>query len=238
MLNAQIRCRDMPLHDTADSRRLEDYKGEPPKWWRCGPYVSERAWGTVREDYSADGDAWRYLPHDLARSKAYRWGEDGLAAWCDRYQAIVFALALLNGRDPILKERAFGLTPWEGNHGEDVKEKYFYEDNTPTHSYASYLYKYPQARFPYEDLTARNATRGGDEPEHELLDTGIFDDLRYFDVRVESAKVSPEDIAVRITIFIRGPEAATLHGGPRRGGRGAGAGRGPRGAAPGGARHD
>src|SRR3569832_403219 len=164
MLNAQNRGGDMPLHDTAEYRRLEDNKGEPPKWWRWGPYVSERAWGTVREDYSADGDAWRYLPHDLARSKAYRWGEDGLAAWCDRYQALVFALALWIGRDPILKVRAFGLTPWEGNHGEDVKEYYFYEDNTPTHSYASYLYKYPQARFPYEELTARNAPRGGPAP--------------------------------------------------------------------------
>lgn len=228
----------MRLHDTAEYRRLEDNKGEPPKWWRWGPYVSERAWGTVREDYSADGDAWRYLTHDLARSKAYRWGEDGLAAWCDRYQVLVFALALWNGRDPILKERAFGLTPWEGNHGEDVKEYYFYEDNTPTHSYASYLYKYPQARFPYEELTARNAARGGDEPEYELLDTGIFDDLRYFDVRVEYAKVSPEDIAVRITIFNRGPETATLHVLPQLWYRNTWAWREPRGAAPAISLHD
>src|SRR3569623_361881 len=172
----------MPLRDTAEHRRLEDNKGEPPQWWLWGPYVSERAWGTVREDYSADGDAWRYLTHDLARSKACRWGEDGLAGWCDRYKILAFALALWNGRDPILKERAFGLTPLEGNHGEDVKEYYFYLDSTPTHSYMRYVYKYPQTEFPYARLVEENRRRGRRDPEFELMDTGVFDQDRYFDV--------------------------------------------------------
>src|SRR3569623_2829780 len=222
----------MPLRDTAEHRRLEDNKGAPPQWWRWGPYVSERAWGTVREDYSAHGDAWRYLTHDLARSKACRWGEDGLAGWCDRYQILVFALALWNGRDPILKERAFGLTPWEGNHGEDVKEYYFYEDNTPTHSYARYRYQYPQARFPYEELLPRNASRGLHEGEFELLDTGEFNALRYFDVQVEYAKATPDDIGIRITVTTRGPARAAQHVLPQLWYRNTWAWRKPRGAAP------
>ncbi len=180
-------------------------------WRRWGPYVSERSWGTVREDYSANGDAWNFLPHDLARSKAYRWGEDGIAGICDRYQLLVFALALWNGRDPILKERMFGLNGSEANHGEDVKEYYFYLDNTPTHSYMKLLYKYPQAEFPYGRLLDENRRRGPNASEFELLDTGVFDDDRYFDVFIEYAKAGPEDICIRIEAFNRGPEAATLH---------------------------
>ena len=180
-------------------------------WQKWGPYVSERAWGTVREDYSADGDAWNYLTHDLARSKAYRWGEDGIAGICDRYQILVFAVALWNGRDPILKERLFGLSSPEGNHGEDVKECYFYLDNTPTHSYMRYLYKYPQQEFPYAQLVAENRRRSVQDPEFELLDTGIFRDDRYFDVVVEYAKAGPEDICIRIEAFNRGPQDAVLH---------------------------
>ncbi|HET9530564.1 MAG TPA: glucosidase [Blastocatellia bacterium] len=180
-------------------------------WQRWGPYVSERAWGTVREDYSPYGDAWNFFTHDQARSRAYRWGEDGLAGICDRYQLLVFALALWNGRDPILKERAFGLTPAEGNHGEDVKEYYFYLDSTPTHSYMKYLYKYPQAEYPYQHLIDENRRRGGRGFEYELLDTGIFDEDRYFDVFVEYAKASPDDIVIKIEAFNRGPEAAPLH---------------------------
>jgi hypothetical protein len=172
--------------------------------------VSERAWGTVREDYSPDGDAWRYFPHDLARSKAYRWGEDGLAGVCDRYQILVFALALWNGRDPILKERLFGLVPTETNHGEDVKEYYFYLDSTPTHSYMKYLYKYPQAAYPYQQLIDASRTRRDDQGEYELLDTGIFDTQRYFDVFVEYAKASPHDLCIRIEVCNRGPEAAPI----------------------------
>jgi hypothetical protein len=182
-------------------------------WRKWGPYVSERAWGTVREDYSADGAAWDFFPHDLARSKAYRWGEDGLAAVCDRYQVLVFALALWNERDPILKERLYGLVPNEANHGEDVKEYYFYLDSTPTHSYMKYLYKYPHAEFPYTQLIEENRRRREviGSPEYELMDTGVFDEDRYFDVFVEYAKESPEDICIRIEAFNRGPEAAPLH---------------------------
>jgi len=191
--------------------RIQENTGDQPPWWRWGPYVSERSWGTVREDYSPDGDAWRYLPHDLARSKAYRWGEDGLAGICDRYQLLVFAVALWNGRDPILKERAFGLDMWEGNHGEDVKEYYFYLDNTPTHSYMRYLYKYPQGEYPYEELIRENRRRAGSGPEFELLDSGLFNEDRYFDVEVEYAKASPDDICIRIKAWNRGPEAAPLH---------------------------
>lgn len=191
--------------------RIQENIGDQPPWWRWGPYVSERSWGTVREDYSPDGDAWRYLPHDLARSKAYRWGEDGLAGICDRYQLLVFAVALWNGRDPILKERAFGLDMWEGNHGEDVKEYYFYLDNTPTHSYMRYLYKYPQGEYPYEELIRENQRRAGSGPEFELLDSGLFNENRYFDVEVEYAKASPDDICIRIKAFNRGPESAPLH---------------------------
>jgi hypothetical protein len=159
--------------------------GELAAWRRWGPYVAERSWGTVREDYSADGNAWEFLPHDLARSTAYRWGEDGLAGICDRYQILVFALAFWNEQDPILKERAFGLTPTEGNHGEDVKEYYFYLDATPTHSYMKWLYKYPQRAYPFQQLIEENRCRQGRGREFELLDTGIFDDDRYFDVTVE-----------------------------------------------------
>ncbi|MEU7488687.1 glucosidase [Streptomyces sp. NPDC042319] len=181
------------------------------KWRLWGPYLSERQWGTVREDYSESGDAWSSFPHDHARSRAYRWGEDGLGGICDEKQRLCFAVTLWNGRDPILKERAFGLTNSEGNHGEDVKEYYFYLDSTPSHSYLRYLYKYPQGEFPYNDLLATNRARGRQEFEYELLDTGIFDDDRYFDVTVEYAKAAPDDILIRITAENRGPDEATLH---------------------------
>ena len=176
-----------------------------------GPYLSERQWGTVREDYSNDGNAWDYFSHDQSRSRAYHWGEDGLAGISDDKQQLCFALALWNGRDPILKERLFGLTNSEGNHGEDVKEYYFYLDSTPTHSYMKYLYKYPQREYPYSDLIQTNKRRSREEMEYELLDTGIFDDDRYFDVFVEYAKSEPEDILVKISVFNRGPEAALIH---------------------------
>ncbi|MDT7687824.1 MAG: hypothetical protein QOE46_583 [Acidobacteriota bacterium] len=194
----------------------QDRLKEPPvahihPWRKWGPYVSERAWGTVREDYSADGNAWGYFPHDHARARTYRWGEDGMAGLCDRYQVLCFALALWNGRDPILKERMFGCVGSESNHGEDVKEYYFYLDSTPTHSYMKYLYKYPQSPYPYEQLIHENRARGAGEPEYELLDTGVFDDDRYFDVFVEYAKAGPEDIVVRIEAFNRGPVDAPLH---------------------------
>jgi len=195
---------------TPEHERLRQSRERRVHWKRWGPYVSERAWGTVREDYSANGAAWHYFPHDQARSKAYRWGEDGLAGFCDRHQQICFALALWNGRDPILKERLFGLAGPEGNHGEDVKEYYYYLDNTPTHSYMHYLYKYPQAAYPYAHLIEENRRRGQSLPEYELIDTGIFDDDRYFDVSVEYAKATAEDILVRITVTNRGPDAATL----------------------------
>ena len=200
-----------PVADTEEGRRLKETLRKSLLWRRWGPYVSERSWGTVREDYSPNGAAWDFLSHDMARSKAYRWGEDGLAAICDRYQLLLFSLALWNGQDPILKERLFGLTPNEGNHGEDVKEYYFYLDSTPTHSYMKYLYKYPQARYPYERLLEENRKREGRGFEFELLDTGIFDDNRYFDVFVEYAKASSEDLCIRIEAFNRGPEAAPLH---------------------------
>jgi Mannosylglycerate hydrolase MGH1-like glycoside hydrolase domain len=196
---------------TSEERRLEESRDRQVHWKRWGPYVSERAWGTVREDYSADGSAWEYLPHDQARSKAYRWNEDGIAGICDRHQKICFALALWNGRDPILKERLFGLNGNEGNHGEDVKECYYYLDSTPTHSYMKYLYKYPQAAYPYEQLVTENRRRGRGQPEFELTDTGVFDENRYFDVVVEYAKASVEDILVRIEVANRGPETAELH---------------------------
>jgi len=182
-----------------------------PAWKRWGPYLSERAWGTVREDYSANGDAWGYFPHDHARSRAYRWNEDGLAGICDDQQRLCFALALWNGRDPILKERLFGLTGPQGNHGEDVKEYYFYLDSTPTHSYIKMLYKYPQREFPYADLVGTNQRRGKLEPEYELADTGIFADDRYFDVLIEYAKTNPDDILIRIRATNRGPDPAELH---------------------------
>ena len=191
--------------------RLNQSRERKEHWKRWGPYLSERAWGTVREDYSENGEAWEYFPHDEARSRAYRWNEDGIAGICDRHQNLCFAVSLWNGRDPILKERMFGLSGKEGNHGEDVKEYYFHLDNTPTHSYMKYLYKYPQAAFPYAELVEENRRRGRDEPEYELLDTGVFDSDRYFDVTVEYAKAGIEDVLVRITCTNRGPEAAELH---------------------------
>src|SRR5215469_14196546 len=191
--------------------RLSQARDNHKPWKKWGPYLSERSWGTVREDYSADGNAWNYFPHDHARSRAYRWGEDGLAGFCDRYQLLVFALALWNGHDPILKERLFGLVPSENNHGEDVKEYYFYLDSTPTHSYMKYLYKYPQRAYPYEQILTTNRQRSRHDPEYELIDTGVFDDDRYFDVFVEYAKAGPEDLLVQLTIANRGPEAASLH---------------------------
>jgi hypothetical protein len=196
---------------TAEEKRLAESRERTAHWKRWGPYVSERAWGTVREDYSPSGNAWEYLPHDQARSKAYRWNEDGIAGICDRHQKICLALALWNGRDPILKERMFGLTGNEGNHGEDVKEYYFYLDSTPTHSYMKFLYKYPQAAFPYAQLVAESRRRGKRDPEFELLDTGVFDGDRYFDVTVEYAKATSEDILVRLTAVNRGPDPAPLH---------------------------
>src|ERR671915_627368 len=178
---------------TAEAIRLDEAARGVAAWKRWGPYVSERAWGTVREDYSPRGTAWDYFPHDHARSKAYRWGEDGIGGICDRHQAICFALALWNGHDALLKERLFGLSGSEGNHGEDVKEYYFYLDSTPTHSYMKMLYKYPQRPFPYADLVETNHQRDKNAPEYELFDTGIFSENRYFDVFIEYAKVSAED---------------------------------------------
>jgi hypothetical protein len=183
--------------DVAEQKRLNDAREAGIPWKKWGPYLSERQWGTVREDYSADGNAWDYFSHDQARSRAYRWGEDGLGGICDDKQLLCFALALWNERDPILKERLFGLTNNEGNHGEDVKEYYFYIDSTPTHSYMKYLYKYPQREYPYVDLIETNRRRSREELEYELLDTGIFDDDRYFDIFVEYAKESAEDILIR-----------------------------------------
>ena len=174
--------------DTAEQKRLNDAREEGIPWKKWGPYLSERQWGTVREDYSEDGNAWEYFTHDQSRSRAYRWGEDGLGGICDDQQRLCFAVALWNGRDPILKERLFGLTNSEANHGEDVKEYYFYIDSTPTHSYMKYIYKYPQCEFPYRDLIDTNRKRSREEFEYELLDTGVFDQDRYFDVFVEYAK--------------------------------------------------
>ena len=201
----------MPRLQTTEDRRLEENRTRKGYWKRWGPYLSERQWGTVREDYSPGGTAWEFFPHDHARSRAYRWGEDGIAGISDRHQMICFALALWNGRDPILKERIFGLTGNEGNHGEDVKEYYFYLDSTPTHSYMKMLYKYPQAEFPYGWLVDENKRRGRSQPEFELLDTGVFNENRYFDVFVEYAKAEDEDILIRITAHNRGPESAPLH---------------------------
>jgi hypothetical protein len=196
--------------ETIEDRRLEEARARKLHWKRWGPYLSDRQWGTVREDYSANGTAWEYFPHDHARSRAYRWGEDGIGGICDRHQMICFGLALWNGRDPILKERLFGLTGHEGNHGEDVKEQYFYLDSTPTHSYMRMLYKYPQAAFPYTQLVDENRRRGKNAPEFELLDTGVFAENRYFDVFVEYAKADVEDIVIRITAVNRGPQSAEL----------------------------
>ena len=196
---------------TAESKRLQEAREQKVHWKKWGPYLSERQWGTVREDYSENGDAWNFFTHDHARSRAYRWGEDGLAGISDDKQRLCFALALWNGKDPILKERLFGLTNSEGNHGEDVKEYYFYLDSTPTHSYMKYLYKYPQAAYPYADLLETNRRRNRNDMEYELLDTGVFNDDRYFDVFVEYAKGDAEDILVKITAANRGPDAAELH---------------------------
>ena len=196
---------------SAEQIRLQEALKQKIPWKKWGPYLSERQWGTVREDYSESGNAWDYFPHDHARSRAYRWGEDGLAGISDEKQRLCFALALWNGKDPIIKERLFGLTNSEANHGEDVKEYYFYLDSTPTHSYMKYLYKYPQAAYPYADLVTTNKQRSRAEPEYELLDTGVFNDDRYFDVFVEYAKASPEDLLIQITVCNRGPDAATLH---------------------------
>jgi hypothetical protein len=197
--------------ETREQQRLNEAREAAVPWKKWGPYLSERQWGTVREDYSKDGNAWDYFSHDQSRSRAYRWGEDGLAGISDDHQQLCFAVCLWNGCDPILKERLFGLTNSEGNHGEDVKEYYFYLDSTPTHSYMKYLYKYPQAPYPYEDLVRTNRQRSREDFEYELLDTGIFDADRYFDVFVEYAKADPEDLLIRITVENRGPERAEIH---------------------------
>lgn len=199
------------LESCAEQLRLNDCQEKNVSWKKWGPYLSERQWGTVREDYSSNGDAWNYFSHDQSRSRAYRWGEDGLGGICDDKQNLCFALALWNGHDPILKERLFGLTNSEGNHGEDVKEYYFYLDSTPTHSYMKYLYKYPQRAYPYAELVETNRHRSKNDLEFELLDTGVFDDDRYFDVFLEYAKADCDDILIRISAYNRGPDAATLH---------------------------
>ncbi len=196
---------------SVEGLRLEEDSRREKNWKRWGPYLSERQWATVREDYSANGDCWNYFPHDHARSRAYRWGEDGLLGICDRECRLCFSVALWNGRDPILKERLFGLTGPQGNHGEDVKELYYYLDSSPTHSYLKALYKYPQAEFPYQQLIDESARRDRTQPEYEITDTGVFSDNRYFDVFVEYAKASPDDILIRIRVTNRGPEAAPLH---------------------------
>jgi hypothetical protein len=198
------------MHNTAEHRRLAEIQNDAMGWRRWGPYLSDRAWGTVREDYSNDGEAWGFLTHEMARSKTFRWGEDGIAGICDRYQLLCFAPAFWNCRDRILKERLFGVTHHEGNHGEDVKEYYFHLDNTPTHSYMKFLYKYPQGAYPYEELVAESQRRAGQGPEYELLDTGIFDDGRYFDITIEYAKVDEEDLLIQIQAVNRGPDPAPL----------------------------
>jgi hypothetical protein len=201
----------MPGTTNPERERLEEANAHLQAWRKWGPYVSERQWGTVREDYSADGDAWNHFPHEHARSRAYRWGEDGIGGFCDAKQRLCIAVALWNGNDPILKERMFGLSNRQGNHGEDVKELYYYLDAVPTYSYARMLYKYPQAEYPYDRLVQENARRGRQEPEFEIIDTGIFDDDRYFDVDIEYAKAGAEDILLRLTVHNRGPEEATIH---------------------------
>ena len=200
-----------PFVDVTEQKRLNEAREAGIPWKKWGPYLSERQWGTVREDYSQDGNAWAYFSHDQSRARAYRWGEDGIGGISDDEQRLCFALALWNERDPILKERIFGVTNSEGNHGEDPKEYYFYIDSTPTHSYMKYLYKYPQREFPYRDLVETNRRRSRQEFEYELIDTGVFDDNRYFDVFLEYAKASPDDILIRITVHNRGPESARLH---------------------------
>src|SRR6185312_10636306 len=203
--------RSMPATITPEDRRLAEANERRQRWRGWGPYLSERQWGTVREDYSADGDAWNYFPHDHARSRAYRWGEDGIGGVCDHKQRLCLAVALWNGRDAILKERMFGLSNREGNHGEDVKELYYYLDAVPTYSYARMLYKYPQAAFPYDLLVQENARRDRSQPEFELIDTGVFDADRYFDVDIEYAKAEAEDILLRLTVTNRGPDEAAIH---------------------------
>src|SRR6266404_5563330 len=196
---------------TREEQRLVESRERSAHWKRWGPYLSERAWGTVREDYSPGGTAWDYVSHEDARSRAYRWNEDGIAGISDRRQKLCFSVALWNRRDPILKERLFGLSGQEGNHGEDVKELYYYLDSTPTHSYMKCLYKYPQTEFPYQQLREVNRNRNRHQPEYELLDTGVFDQDRYFDIFVEYAKADANDILMRITLVNRGPDPATLH---------------------------
>src|SRR5260221_2071863 len=198
-----------PIDDSEESRLLEDSRHKSD-WRLWGPYLPERQWGTVREDYSANGDSWNSFTHDQARSRAYRWGEDGLLGLCDRECRLCFAPTFWNGRDPILKERLFGLTGPEGNHGEDVKECYYYLDASPTGSYLRALYKYPQNAYPYDLIVAENKRRGRDEREFELIDTGIFDDNRYFDIFVEYVQAAPDDILVKLTACNRGPDAARL----------------------------
>src|ERR1700736_2622134 len=198
------------MANAEEQRRLKESAEKLVPWKKWGPYLSERQWGTVREDYSSNGDAWNFFTHDQARSRAYHWGEDGIAGISDGKQRLCFALALWNGKDAILKERLFGLTNSEGNHGEDVKEYYFYLDSTPTHSYMKYLYKYPQGEYPYRNLIETNRHRNRLDPEYELLDTGIFNEDRYFDVLVEYAKASPTDLLIQIGICNRGPDEAVV----------------------------
>ena len=201
----------MTTPQSAEAERLLEDERRARNWKRWGPYLSERQWGTVREDYSEDGEAWLSFTHEQARSRAYRWGEDGLLGICDRQGRLGFAMTLWNGQDPILKERLFGLAGPEGNHGEDVKESYFYLDATPTSSYLKALYKYPQSAFPYERLRQENRRRDRSQPEFELVDTGAFDEQRYFDVTVEYAKETDQDILIRATVANRGPQAAAIH---------------------------
>ncbi|MEO0935024.1 MAG: glucosidase, partial [Cyanobacteria bacterium J06641_2] len=196
---------------TAEAKRLEENRERKAYWTRWGPYVSERQWGTVREDYSEDGSAWDYFSHQQSLHRAYRWGEDGIAGICDNHQRLCFALAFWNEADPIIKEKMFGLSGSQGNHGEDVKEYYFYLDNTPTHSYMKYLYKYPQGEYPYADLVEENQRRGFAEPEYELLDTGIFEEDKYFDIFIEYAKKTDEDILIQVTAYNRGDKEKPLH---------------------------
>src|SRR5262245_53425558 len=201
----------MPTEPCAERERLRADARREQNWKRWGPYLSERQWGTVREDYSADGDCWSYFPHDHARSRAYRWGEDGLLGFTDRQCRLCFSFALWNGRDPILKERLYGLAGPQGNHGEDVKEEYFFVDGTPTHSWMRALYKYPQAEYPYQRLVDENGARGLQQREFELADTGVFDGDRYFDVEVTYTKAAPEDVLVVLAVHNRAAAAAELH---------------------------
>src|SRR5450432_2419342 len=205
---------DKAKNSNSQSAEKQRLKQEPnvrtSVWKKWGPYMAERQWGTVREDYSKNGDAWNYFPHDHARSRVYRWGEDGLAGISDIFQNLCFSIALWNGKDPILKERLFGLSNPEGNHGEDVKELYYYLDNIPTHYYMKYLYKYPQEAYPYDDLINKNKSLTKNDPEYEILDTGIFNDNKYFDVYVEYAKNNSDEISIKIEIINRGDESAHI----------------------------